>query len=114
MRTISVEVLAGWLQSGEPPRPVDVLNRPHFDRGHLPGAENVPRAELRERAPREIRLDEPVVVYCADRLCRENRFAATTLAELGYRQVYDFEGGVAEWLRRGLPLAAPAGGPSAV
>ena len=105
VRTISVDVLAGWLNSTEPPRLIDVLSRAHFERAHLPGAENIPRAELPARAPREIALDEAVVVYCADRLCRESCHAAVILAELGYRQVYDFEGGLAEWRRHGLPLA---------
>lgn len=108
VRRISVDVLAGWLQSAEPPRLIDVLSRRHFDRAHLPGAVNIPRAELHQRAPREITLDEPVVVYCADRLCRESCYAAVILAELGHRQVYDFEGGLAEWRRHGLPLATPS------
>jgi rhodanese-related sulfurtransferase len=102
VRIISVEVLAGWLRSAEPPRLIDVLSPAHFERAHLPGAENIPRAQLPVRAPREIALDEAVVVYCADRLCRESCHAAVILAELGYRQVYDFEGGLAEWRRRGL------------
>jgi rhodanese-related sulfurtransferase len=84
-----------------------VLSRAHFERAHLPGAENIPTAELHARARREISLDEAVIVYCADRLCRESCYAAVILAELGYRQVYDFEGGLAEWRRHGLPLAAP-------
>ena len=92
-------MLAGWVRSGEPPRQIDVLTRAHFERGHLPGAESIPRAGLRERAAREIALDEPVVVYCADRLRRESRHAALILVDLGYRQVYVFEGGVAEWRR---------------
>jgi rhodanese-related sulfurtransferase len=109
VRTISVDVLAGWLQSGEPPQLIDVLSRAHFERAHLPGAENIPRTELHARARREITLDEAVVVYCADRRCRESCYAAVVLSELGYRQVYDFAGGLAEWRRHGLPLAASPG-----
>ncbi|MBA3264363.1 MAG: hypothetical protein H0T69_18235 [Thermoleophilaceae bacterium] len=60
------------------------------------------------RHPREIALDEAVVVYCADRLCRESCYAAVILAELGYRQVYGYKGGLADWRRQGLPLAAPS------
>ncbi len=45
VRTISVEVLAGWLQSPEPPRLLDVLSRAHFERAHLPRAENTPRRD---------------------------------------------------------------------
>ena len=65
VRTISLDVLAGWLQSTEPPRLIDVLSRAHFERAHLPGAENIPRAELPARALREIALDDAVVVYIA-------------------------------------------------
>jgi rhodanese-related sulfurtransferase len=108
IRTISVDVLAGWLQSAEPPRLIDVLSRAHFDRAHPPGAESIPRAELHQRALREIPLDEPAVVSSADRLCRESFYAAVILAELGNRQVYDFEGGLAEWRRQSLPLTAPS------
>jgi rhodanese-related sulfurtransferase len=100
VRTISVEVLAGWLRSAEPPRLIDVLSRAHFERAHLPGATSIPRAQLHTRAPQEIALDEPVVVYCADRRCRESCYAAVIL--------YDFEGGLAEWRRHKSPLTAPA------
>jgi rhodanese-related sulfurtransferase len=108
VRAISLDVLAGWLQSPEPPRLIDVLSRAHFEHAHLPGAESIPRAELHARAPREITLDDAVVVYCADRRCRESCYAAVILAKLGYRQIYDFEGGLAEWRRQGLPLAGPS------
>jgi rhodanese-related sulfurtransferase len=113
VRTISVDVLAGWLQSAEPPRLIDVLSKTHFERAHLPGAENIPRAQLHARAPQEIALDEPVVVYCADQLCRESCYAAVILAELGFQQVYDFEGGLAEWRRHRLPLTAESRSPRA-
>jgi rhodanese-related sulfurtransferase len=42
VRAISLDVLAGWLQSPEPPRLIDVLSRAHFEHAHLPGAESIP------------------------------------------------------------------------
>jgi rhodanese-related sulfurtransferase len=104
VRTISIEALVTWLNSTEPPRLIDVLGREHFELVHLPGAENIPRAELRQRALKEIGLDEPVVVYCSDRDCSESPCAAAILEELGYLEVFHFEGGIAEWRRRGLPV----------
>jgi rhodanese-related sulfurtransferase len=86
MRTISIEALVAWLESPEPPRLIDVLARDHFELVHLPGAENIPRAELRQRAPGEIGVEEPVVLYCSDRDCRESPRAAAILEELGRRQ----------------------------
>lgn len=108
MRTISIEALVAWLESSEPPRLIDVLGREHFQLVHLPGAENIPRAELPQRARQEIGLDEPVVVYCSDRDCSESPRAAAILEELGYPEVFHFEGGIAEWRRRGLPVLRSA------
>lgn len=110
MQTISIEVLVAWLNSSDPPRLVDVLGREHFELGHLPGAENIPCAELRRRAPNGIGLDEPIVVYCSDRDGRDSRDAAAILEELGYREVFHFEGGIAEWRRRGMPAVRSARG----
>lgn len=60
------------------------------------------------RAPEEIARGEPVVVYCSDRDCPESSRAAAILEELGYREVFHFEGGIAEWRRRGLRVVRPA------
>ena len=43
------------------------------------------------------------MVYGSDRSGRDSRDAAAILEELGYREVFHFEGGIAEWRRRGLP-----------
>jgi rhodanese-related sulfurtransferase len=45
---------------------VEVLGSEAFAQFHLPGALNIPLAELDRRAPGELRRDEPVVVYCHD------------------------------------------------
>lgn len=74
---------------------------------HLPGAEKIPRSELARLAPEPIERDETVVVYCASLDCQESARAARPLEHLGYREVYDFEGGIAEWRRCGLPVVLP-------
>lgn len=44
---------------------LDVLSREAYAAGHLPGAVNIPVAELRPRAAAELpELDRPIVVYC--------------------------------------------------
>ena len=45
---------------------VEVLSAGEYRDEHLPGAVNVPLKELPERAPRELDVDRPVIVYCHD------------------------------------------------
>ena len=46
---ISAEELQGLLDSGDPVRVVDIRTPGAFERGHIPGSENVPFAELTAR-----------------------------------------------------------------
>jgi rhodanese-related sulfurtransferase len=47
-------------------RLVEVLPARVFDAQHLPGAVNVPLAELRGATSTRLRPDEAVIVYCHD------------------------------------------------
>lgn len=111
-RTITVEELAAMIDGGAPLRLIDVLEPDHFALVHLPGAENIPRAELDRLAPELLDRDETIVVYCSSADCEESPKAARQLRQLGYRNVFDFEGGIAEWRRRGLPVIRPQHAPS--
>jgi rhodanese-related sulfurtransferase len=108
MRSISIEALVAWLESGDPPRLIDVLSAERYAEIHLPRAENIPRQELAVRAANELARDEPVVVYCAGPTSRESERAVAVLEELGYDDVVRFEGGLVEWRQRGLPVVDPA------
>jgi len=46
---------------------VDVLGARAYEQEHIPGAINIPLAELPSRVE-PLRQDAPVVVYCADSL----------------------------------------------
>jgi len=60
---ISTDELKRKLDAGENVQIIDIRSPSSFDQGHIPGAENVPMAELHTRID-EIEWGEDVVVAC--------------------------------------------------
>lgn len=87
---------------GDPPLVLDVRSPEEFASGHVPGAVNIPHAELGERLA-ELPGDRhgEVVVYC-ERGGRAAR-AEDLLHEAGYTAVRHLEGDMAAWRRDRLP-----------
>lgn len=86
---------------------INVLAKEEHERQHIPGSRNVPvkREDFVERVENVVdQKDRPVAVYCASETCQSSPTAARRLEEAGFQQVYDFEGGIAEWRREGFPL----------
>ncbi len=92
--TVTFDQLALMRQAGQV-MVLDVRPADEFAAGHLPGAVNVPLAELPMHAP-EIPDDVAVVVYCRGRFCALSREARTVLAAQG-RTVHILPAGVADW-----------------
>jgi rhodanese-related sulfurtransferase len=76
--------------------------------GRAVGAVHLPTALIAERAPAEIPLDMPVVVYCWGPGCNGSTRAALAFALLGYR-VREMIGGLEYWAREGYPVESDAG-----
>ena len=69
-----------------------------FDTGHLPGAKNLPIADIESHAGDLIpNKDSKVVVYGTGSDSDDSAKAAKKLASMGYKKVYRFAGGKAEW-----------------
>jgi rhodanese-related sulfurtransferase len=88
---------------------IDVLPVETHRRAHIPGTANVPLDDpaFFDKVQRlAADKDQPVAVYCARRECDASSRAAAALEEAGYRNVYDFEGGMAEWEAAGYSLVA--------
>src|SRR4029077_658692 len=97
---------AELLESGEPPALIDVREQDEWDQGIIPGAVHIPRGYLESRAEQTLPDHErPVVVYCAGGA--RSAFAAKTLEELGYENVYSLAGGYTDWKRNGFPTVEP-------
>ena len=80
---------------------LDVRDPAEFGAGHLPGARNIPLAELDQRMS-ELPANKPVLICCASG-ARSSK-AASVLRKAGREQVFNLSGGLQAWRQAGLPV----------
>ena len=75
---------------------LDVQEQDEYDGGHIPGAVLLPVGTIDETTAAEVipDKDSTVLVYC--RSGNRSKTASSTLAELGYTNIYEF-GGINTW-----------------
>ena len=75
---------------------LDVREQDEHDSGHIPGAVLLPVGTIDEDTAAEVipGKDSTVLVYC--RSGNRSKTASSTLAELGYTNIYEF-GGINTW-----------------
>ena len=85
---------------------LDVREPDEYDQGALPDAVHIPRGHLEAQVEGRL-LDKtaPTVVYCAGGV--RSAFAAKTLQELGYTDVFSVAGGFGKWKDEGRPWKTP-------
>ena len=104
---ISRHELQSKLTSREPVVLLEALPAAYYERGHLPGARNLPHDQVRALAATVVpEKGAEIVVYCASPTCQNSHVAAGVLSALGYRNVRVFRGGKQEWEESGLALEA--------
>ncbi len=75
---------------------LDVREQDEYDSGHIPSAVPLPVGTIDEETAAEVipEKDSTVLVYC--RSGNRSKTASSTLAELGYTNIYEF-GGINTW-----------------
>ena len=74
---------------------VDVRREDEYAKGHIPGAILIPNESIGTEQPSELPdLDQIILVYC--RSGRRSKEASQKLADIGYKNVYEF-GGIIDW-----------------
>lgn len=81
---------------------IDVREPAEYAHGHIPGAVNIPQADLATRLD-EVPRDRPILIACQGGY-RSLR-CAQFLAQEGIRDVTSLQGGTAAWTEAGKPLA---------
>ena len=82
---------------------LDVRGPQAYARAHVPGALNLPHADISEQALAAWPVDTLFVVYCAGPHCNGGDRAALRLAMLG-RRVKLMIGGMTGWADEGFPF----------
>jgi rhodanese-related sulfurtransferase len=82
---------------------VDVRGRQAYEKGHVPGAINIPLLTMSEARMREFVPETVFVVYCAGPHCNGANKSAIRLAQMG-RPVKEMIGGITGWLDEGFKL----------
>jgi rhodanese-related sulfurtransferase len=82
---------------------LDVRETNEYEGGHLPAAIHIPLSQLGSRGQELAKhTGRPVVAYCASG--NRSRMAATRLAKLGFKEIYNLAGGFRAWKEAGLPV----------
>ena len=104
VKLITLEQLLEMRVNGEDFKLVEVLTEEDFAKGHIPGAINLPLANLRNLAKERLDKGDTIVVYCADYSCQASTSAAKILLMMGYVKTLDFKAGKEGWAKAGLEL----------
>jgi rhodanese-related sulfurtransferase len=83
---------------------VDARSPEAYRQGHVPGAVNLPHAQIDEHAVALLPPGRTAVTYCAGPGCNASTKAAARLAALGV-PVKEMIGGMEWWLREGWTLS---------
>lgn len=106
-KQLTREDLKKWIDEKKEFVLIDVLAQASYEGRHLPDAKNafVKDNDFLEKVEKFVSNKEAiVVVYCASFTCQLSPRAAGELVEAGYTNVYDFKGGLADWLDAGYSL----------
>jgi rhodanese-related sulfurtransferase len=105
MDTVTAIDLRQKLESATDMILINTLGTDSFRAKRIPGSINIPAGNIMERAEQVLPdKEQEIIVYCGGPDCSASPKAARKLSELGYTNVYDFEGGLTGWLREDLPL----------
>ncbi len=81
---------------------INVLPKDTFEDCSIKGSIHMPFEDLGEYAL-NLTKDQKIVVYCASYMCSASRKAWHILNDLHFKNIWAYEGGMAEWRQKGYP-----------
>ena len=83
-------------------RVVDVRTPAEYGGGHIPQAEHVPLDSILAR-PRDVLKADNVIFVC--QVGQRSALAAEMAAAVGFKTLYNLEGGTDAWIKAGFPVS---------
>lgn len=85
---------------------IDSRHSEEYAKGHVEGAVNVLDADMTPSllAKHVAKKDTPIVFYCNGERCLRSSNASRMAVEWGYKKIYWFRGGLAEWEEKKMPV----------
>ncbi|WP_022850737.1 rhodanese-like domain-containing protein [Limisalsivibrio acetivorans] len=106
VNSISAKELMTWIQESRDFRLVDVREKYEVSAAKIEASNfvNIPRGLLDPLAAKKgvLDVDETIVIYC--KAGARGALAGHMLKRIGYKNVYNLEGGINEWIRAGNPV----------
>ena len=99
MKIVTVEELKKKLDNGEEVNLVDVREPHEFEEVNI-GGRLVPLGKVQTMQIEELEdlKDKEVIVYC--RSGRRSMLACQMLDQMGFKDTYNLEGGILDWVRK--------------
>ncbi len=84
---------------------IEALPESYFEQGHLPTAINIPMDKI-DHLLEQYHIDKSdrLVIYCASEACQNSSKMANIIRSRGYKHVYEYSGGKADWVDAGFEL----------
>lgn len=91
------------LASGKRLMVVNVLDPEQYQDCHIKGSINVPFDRL-ESFAQKLDQETELVFYCSNYMCAASGKAAQLLEQKGFKRVWAYEAGMADWYQKQLPV----------
>lgn len=103
IKQLSADDFEELIKKNKKTRLLDVRELFEFQEGHIKGAKLVPSTRFEEEFEKaKIKKTDKIALYC--RTGSRSHFIAEKLENWGYKNLYNLEMGVAEWLEYGKKL----------
>ncbi len=87
---------------------LNVLDKELYDDSHIKGSLSVPYEDVASFVENLDKDAAEIVVYCSNYMCTASGIVVQSLKSLGFKKVWAYKGGMAEWYALGLPHEGPS------
>ena len=103
IKSISVQELKALRDKNPDTCIIDVRELHEWHAIHIPDVLHIPNDQITSCIKEKVSdVNQPIYLHC--RSGARSLFAAHCLMELGYKEVYNVDGGIIEWAMAGFPV----------